>query len=67
MKVAIVGGGITGLSAAWELSRKHPDAEVSILESDRVGGKLQASRFAGIEHVDEGADAFLAQIGRAHV
>lgn len=61
-RVAIVGGGITGLSAAWELSRKQPDTEITILESERVGGKLQASPFAGLANVDEGADAFLARV-----
>jgi oxygen-dependent protoporphyrinogen oxidase len=35
---------------------------VDILESDRVGGKLQSSPFAGMKHIDEGADAFLARV-----
>lgn len=61
-RVAIIGGGIAGLSAAWELSRKSPGTQVDILESDRVGGKLQSSPFAGLDHIDEGADAFLARV-----
>jgi len=61
-RVAIVGGGITGLAAAWEFSRRQPDTEVTVFESDRLGGKLQASPFAGLAHVDEGADAFLARV-----
>jgi uncharacterized protein len=36
LKVAIVGTGISGLSAAWLLSKRH---EVTIYErSDRIGG-----------------------------
>jgi len=61
-RVAIVGGGITGLAAAWEFSRKPNTADVTIFESDRVGGKLQSSPFAGMDHIDEGADAFLARV-----
>ena len=36
MKIAIVGGGISGLSAAWMLAREH---EVTLYEAaDRLGG-----------------------------
>ena len=38
-KVAIVGGGVSGLSAAWHLHTNCPDIEVHIFESeDRLGG-----------------------------
>ena len=61
-RVAIIGGGITGLAAAWELSRRANRAYVTIFEPDRVGGKLRSSPFAGMDHIDEGADAFLARV-----
>lgn len=61
-RVAIIGGGITGLAAAWELSRRPNRADVTIFEPDRVGGKLRSSPFAGMDHIDEGADAFLARV-----
>jgi len=61
-RIAIIGGGITGLAAAWELSRRANPPQVTIFESDRVGGKLQSSPFAGMDHIDEGADAFLARV-----
>jgi oxygen-dependent protoporphyrinogen oxidase len=59
--VAIVGGGIAGLAAAWYLGRDGGDrVRVTVLEGgDRVGGKLRVSEVAGVP-VDEGAEAMLA-------
>ena len=58
--VVIVGGGITGLSAAAELVSAHPGVSVTVLErDDRVGGVIHSSPFAGLSSVDESADAFL--------
>jgi cyclopropane-fatty-acyl-phospholipid synthase len=38
-KVAVVGGGVSGLSAAWHLAVNAPNAEVVLFEaSDRLGG-----------------------------
>ena len=63
--VVVVGGGITGLAAAWELSAT-PGRRVVVLEaSDRLGGKLRTSPFAGLPAVDEGPDAFLARVPEA--
>ena len=61
--VAVVGGGIAGLAAAWELvagsDAEPPD--VHVFESaDRVGGKLRWDEIAG-RRVDLAADAFLAR------
>jgi protoporphyrinogen/coproporphyrinogen III oxidase len=57
--VAIVGGGIAGLAAAFFL-RDEP-VTVTVLEgSPRVGGKLAVSEVAGVM-VDEGAEALLAR------
>jgi oxygen-dependent protoporphyrinogen oxidase len=56
---AVVGGGIAGLSAAWELSRSGR-APVTIFEPGRIGGKIRTSTFAG-RPVDEGPDAFLVR------
>jgi protoporphyrinogen/coproporphyrinogen III oxidase len=62
--IVVVGGGIAGLSAAWELVRE-PGAggspSVVVLEAaGRLGGKLQAEEFAG-RTVDVAGDAFLAR------
>jgi oxygen-dependent protoporphyrinogen oxidase len=57
--VAIVGGGIAGLSAAYELQRRG--CSVRVLEaSDRPGGVIRTERFDGWV-VDCGPDALLAQ------
>jgi oxygen-dependent protoporphyrinogen oxidase len=58
--VVVVGGGITGLAAAWYLIRTHPHVGVTVLEaSPTLGGKLGVSDVAGIA-VDEGAESFVA-------
>src|SRR6266704_786056 len=58
-RVAIVGGGISGLAAAFFL--RDSGAAVTVLEgSPRIGGKLTVSEVAGIS-VDAGAEALLAR------
>src|SRR5215218_4885450 len=65
-RVVVVGGGITGLTAAYELAGLLPDAVVELREADeRLGGKLRTSPFAGLPAVDEGADAFLGRVPHA--
>jgi len=59
LSVAIVGGGISGLAAAFFL--RDRGLAVTVLEgSPRLGGKLAVSEVAGIV-VDEGAEALLAR------
>lgn len=58
--VVVVGGGIAGLAAAWQLHQTG--VEVRLLEAgDRVGGKLRTTEVGG-RVVDEAADAFLARV-----
>ncbi|MEU8772755.1 protoporphyrinogen oxidase [Streptomyces sp. NPDC048606] len=55
--VIVIGGGISGLAAAWQL-RGH--ADVTVLEGHHtVGGKLRTATLAGID-VDEGAESLMA-------
>ncbi|MEO7259736.1 MAG: protoporphyrinogen oxidase [Jatrophihabitantaceae bacterium] len=60
-RVAVIGGGIAGLSAAARIARARPDVDVVLLEgADRVGGKLRRAQVAGA-WVDVGAEAMLAR------
>ncbi len=61
-RVAVLGGGVSGLAAAYELRGRLPEASIVVHEaSDRFGGKVVTSPFAG-RLVDEAADAFLARV-----
>lgn len=62
-RVAVVGGGITGLAAAHRLT--NAGAETVLLEaSDRLGGKVQTHRIDGFV-VEEGPDSFVS--GKRHL
>jgi protoporphyrinogen/coproporphyrinogen III oxidase len=59
--VVVVGGGISGLAAAWELSGAPDAPRVEVIEaSPRVGGSLTTTTFAG-RVIDLGADGFLVR------
>lgn len=61
-QVVVIGGGIAGLTAAYEYRRRHPGDSVTVLESsDRCGGKLRAIPFAG-HSLDVGAEMVLAVV-----
>jgi len=64
-RVIVVGGGISGLAAAWELTggaQPRPDAPaIVVLESSpRLGGVLRSDEFGG-RVVDMGPDGFLGR------
>ena len=57
--VVIVGGGITGLSAALAVHRARPDVRVTVLERrERAGGNIVTERAGGFL-IDGGPDSFL--------
>jgi oxygen-dependent protoporphyrinogen oxidase len=58
LQVAIIGGGITGLSAAYELATRGVPF-VLLEASDRLGGLLRTDRVDGFT-IDAGADSMLA-------
>ncbi|MEU6559437.1 protoporphyrinogen oxidase [Nocardia nova] len=62
MRVAVVGGGISGLVAAYRLrTALGPDLDLILLERrDRLGGTLRTDVLAG-EPVDVGAEAFVGR------
>ncbi len=60
--VVVIGGGITGLAAAYFIGRDRPGTTVRVLEaSPTAGGKIAGAEVAGIA-VDTGPDAFLARV-----
>ncbi len=71
-RVAVVGGGISGLATAYFLTHRaaaagtgadghEADVEVTVLEGDgRLGGKIRTAEVAGFA-VDTGPDAILAR------
>lgn len=62
VRAVVIGGGVSGLSAAWFLRQSlGPAAEIVVLEKkDVVGGHLRVSDVAGLP-VDEGAESILAR------
>ena len=58
--VVVIGGGISGLAAAWRLCRERHDLDITVLESSSlVGGKLRVGEIEGMAF-DEGAESVLA-------
>jgi len=64
MKIIIIGGGISGLSAAFYAQKQVPDAQITLIEaSDRWGGKITTQRIpfeTGDFIIEGGPDTFLA-------
>ena len=58
-RVIIIGGGITGLAAAWELQQQGIDT-VLLESTNRLGGKIVTERAEGFI-IEAGADSFLTQ------
>ena len=58
--VAVIGGGISGLAAAYRLVTSGQDLDVTLLEaSDRTGGILRTEEVDGFT-IDAGPDSFLS-------
>ncbi|BBY08142.1 protoporphyrinogen oxidase [Mycobacterium noviomagense] len=57
----IVGGGISGLAAAYRLRALADDASITVFDpADRLGGVLRTERVAG-QPMDVGAEAFVVR------
>lgn len=60
MRIAIIGAGLAGLTAAYKLHQLHPEANIQVFEAaERIGGKLHTVAFQ-TGPVDMGAEAFVA-------
>lgn len=46
----IVGGGIVGVSTAWQLKRRSPNAKILVLEKERKFAQHQTSHNSGVIH-----------------
>lgn len=65
-RVVVVGGGISGLTAAFQLLRERSDAEVMVLErEDRAGGTATSDAVDGFL-VDRGPNGFLTNVPDAY-
>lgn len=61
MKLAVIGGGLTGLSAAYYIGKAHPDWTIAVYEqTNRFGGKVKTTR-QGDYAVEMGPDSYLAR------
>ena len=60
-RIAIIGAGIAGLAAAWQIHRDSPTTRVDVFEAtDRIGGKLLTIE-GELSALDMGAEAFIAR------
>ncbi|MDW7981191.1 MAG: protoporphyrinogen oxidase [Thermomicrobium sp.] len=60
LHLAVVGGGITGLAAAWELERSSSGIQVTVLEeSARLGGWIRTDRWGEVL-IEHGPDSWVA-------
>lgn len=48
--VAVVGAGIVGLATAWQLSQRHPQARIVVLEKESRIAAHQSSHNSGVLH-----------------
>ncbi len=61
-RVIVVGGGVSGLTVAYDIGRQRPDVELVVVDAAaRPGGKVWSEPLVGAP-VDLGADAFLARV-----
>lgn len=61
MRLAVVGGGVTGLTAALRVASRAADAEVTLFDKHaRLGGEILTERADGFV-IEAGADSFLTR------
>jgi L-2-hydroxyglutarate oxidase len=50
VRYVIIGGGIVGLATAYQISRDHPDATVTVVEKEQGWGAHQTGHNSGVIH-----------------
>jgi L-2-hydroxyglutarate oxidase len=48
--LAVIGGGIVGISCAWQLKRRYPDAVIVLIEKDAALARHQTGHNSGVIH-----------------
>jgi len=48
--IVVIGGGIVGISTAWQLKKKHPDAKILLIEKEKTIAKHQTQHNSGVIH-----------------
>lgn len=61
-RIAVVGGGISGLAHAYYLKKKHPQAEVSLFEPANPGGNIATETHEG-SLLEPGPDSYFDRTG----
>ncbi len=60
MKIAIIGGGISGLSTAFYIKQSKPDVKITLFEKESsLGGKMMTKNIEGFLF-EEGSNGFLS-------
>lgn len=48
--IVVIGGGIVGISAAWQLKKKHCDAKILLIEKENTIAQHQTGHNSGVIH-----------------
>jgi oxygen-dependent protoporphyrinogen oxidase len=60
MRIAIVGGGISGLATAFYIKQENPDVQITLFEKEKnLGGKMMTKNVEGFLF-EEGSNGFLS-------
>jgi glycine/D-amino acid oxidase-like deaminating enzyme len=54
--IAVIGGGLTGVSTAWHLRERHPDLGIALLEARAVGNGASGRNGGQVLHWVNGVD-----------